>query len=136
MLASSPRWIHPTFSGAEGELGLVRVPRASCVWCPRSLRYAGQKHSVSTIMHIEPVEIYSDASNAAVMRHPGRQFPGVLVQGDSLYAIVMALTAAQSGAKCLDAEAATELAHATERLNELLEHYKDVLNAHHIKLPF
>jgi hypothetical protein len=29
-------------------------------------------------MHIDPVEIYSDASNAAVMRHPGRRFPACL----------------------------------------------------------
>jgi hypothetical protein len=36
-------------------------------------------------MHVESVEIYSDATNAAIMRHPGRHFPGVLVQGDTLY---------------------------------------------------
>src|SRR5262245_1747536 len=38
-------------------------------------------------MHVEQVEIYSDVSNAAVMRHPGRRFPGVLVQGDTLYTL-------------------------------------------------
>ena len=38
-------------------------------------------------MQIKDVEIYSDQTNAAVMRHPGRRFPGVLVQGDSLYAL-------------------------------------------------
>ena len=32
-------------------------------------------------MHTELVEIYSDESNMAVMRHPGRRFPGVLIQG-------------------------------------------------------
>ncbi len=26
-------------------------------------------------MHVEPVEIYSDASNAVIMRHTGRRFP-------------------------------------------------------------
>jgi Family of unknown function (DUF6959) len=31
-------------------------------------------------MHVEPVEIYSDQTNAAIMRHPGRRFPGVLIQ--------------------------------------------------------
>lgn len=36
-------------------------------------------------MRVEPVEIYSDATNAAVMRHPGRHVPGFLIQGDSLY---------------------------------------------------
>jgi hypothetical protein len=38
-------------------------------------------------MHVEPVEIYSDTTNAAVMRHPGRHFPGLLIQGDSLYGL-------------------------------------------------
>jgi len=35
-------------------------------------------------MRTENVEILSDRTNTAVMRHPGRRFPGVLVQGDSL----------------------------------------------------
>lgn len=34
------------------------------------------------------VEIYSDASNLAVMRHPGRRLPGSLIQGDSLLILV------------------------------------------------
>jgi hypothetical protein len=36
-------------------------------------------------MRTESIEIYSDQTNAAVMKHPGRTFPGVLVQGDNLY---------------------------------------------------
>ena len=35
-------------------------------------------------MRTELVEIWSDAANSAVMRHPARETPGVLVQGDSL----------------------------------------------------
>jgi hypothetical protein len=31
-------------------------------------------------MRSEMVEIFSDQTNAAVMRHPGRAFPGVLVR--------------------------------------------------------
>ncbi len=41
-------------------------------------------------MHTESVEIYSDATNSAVMRHPGRRFPGVLVQGDTLHSMCVA----------------------------------------------
>jgi len=36
-------------------------------------------------MRTEVVEIYSDQANAAVIRHPSRKFPGVLVQGDTLH---------------------------------------------------
>lgn len=28
------------------------------------------------------IEVYSQQTNAAVMKAPGRQFPGVLIQGD------------------------------------------------------
>jgi len=38
-------------------------------------------------MRVEPVEIYSDEPNHAVLRHPGRRFPGALIQGDSLYVL-------------------------------------------------
>jgi predicted RNase H-like HicB family nuclease len=35
-------------------------------------------------METKPVEIFSEASNFAIVRVPGRQFPGCVVQGDSL----------------------------------------------------
>ncbi len=38
-------------------------------------------------MRKESVEIYSDETNGPVMRHPGRTYPGVLVQGDTLYSL-------------------------------------------------
>jgi hypothetical protein len=38
-------------------------------------------------MRIERVEIFSGQTNAAVMRYPGRHFPGVLIQGDSLHSL-------------------------------------------------
>jgi len=86
-------------------------------------------------MRNESVEILSDATNAAVMRHPGRRFPGVLVQGDSLYIL------------CRKAdEACTEVGRGApgyEELNELrnslwsyLNHYKVTLAEHNIPLPF
>jgi hypothetical protein len=52
-------------------------------------------------MHIESVEIYSDAANAAIHRHPGRRFPGVLLQGDTLYSICQRLDAACRAARGL-----------------------------------
>ena len=44
-------------------------------------------------MRSESVEIYSDTTNAAVLRHPGKKFPGVLVQGDTLYTMCQAAVA-------------------------------------------
>jgi hypothetical protein len=88
-------------------------------------------------MHIESVEVYSDQSNAVVMRHPGRRFPGVLMQGDTLRGFC-----AQLDAVCAEAERRLsedgygELDLLRNHLRELLDHYKAVLGEHGIPLPF
>jgi hypothetical protein len=86
-------------------------------------------------MRRENVEILSDQTNAAVMRHPGRAFPGVLVQGDSLHVL------------CQQADlACTEVGRGKPGFNELndlrntlwsyLNHYKATLLEHGVALPF
>jgi hypothetical protein len=88
-------------------------------------------------MHVEPVEIYSDAVNAAVMRHPGRKFPGVLIQGDTLSILCRRADAlcADSREK-LEKEEFDELNSLRNALWGLLTHYKMVLGEHEIQLPF
>jgi len=88
-------------------------------------------------MHVEPVEIYSDATNAAVMRHPGRKVPGLLLQGDTLSEMChRADRACSSGKAVLDEEDYLELNDLRNHLWELLNHYKSVLTEHGIPLPF
>jgi hypothetical protein len=88
-------------------------------------------------MHIEQVEIYSDQTNAAVMRHPGRRFPGVLIQGDTLYSLCYQADSICADAKAhLDHETFQELNRLRNALWELLSHYKVVLGEHGIPLPF
>ncbi len=88
-------------------------------------------------MKVEPVEIYSDASNAAVMRHPGRKFPGVLVQGDTLYSWCVSLDELCRTARAQLGEG--EFAELNNLRNSLwgkLNHYKVVLGEHDLSLPF
>ena len=87
-------------------------------------------------MKIESVEIYSDASNMAVVKHPGRAFPGMLVQGDTLHTMVASLRYVIGNADCLGEEPAGRLGEVAERLEEMLTHYRAVLVAHQIPLPF
>jgi hypothetical protein len=87
-------------------------------------------------MYIQEVEIFSDATNAAVMRHPGRRFPGCLIQGDSLNNLLQSLTIVQSEASCLSEETAGELADIVEQLSDLMSHYRATLISHNIPLPF
>ncbi|HWU53914.1 MAG TPA: hypothetical protein VN175_00345 [Rhizomicrobium sp.] len=88
-------------------------------------------------MRVENVEIYSDQTNPAVIRHPARRFPGVLIQGDSLH-----LLCQKADSACENAKSAPNSALYSE-LNELrnalwgyLAHYKAVLGEHDMPLPF
>ncbi len=88
-------------------------------------------------METKLVEVYSDASNHAVMRHPGRRFPGSLVQGDSLFNLVSAAREVLRRASQLKdrelIESATEL---KDELESRLAHYEAVLVEHGLALPY
>ncbi|HIC82332.1 MAG TPA: hypothetical protein EYH07_08775 [Kiloniellaceae bacterium] len=88
-------------------------------------------------MRKEEVEIYSDASNFAIMRHPGRRFPGSLIQGDSLSILSgnaeLACRLLREGNTAAALEAMEEV---RESLQTRLTHYKEVLVKHEMPLPF
>jgi len=87
-------------------------------------------------MRAELIEIYSDATNAVVIRHPGRRFPGVLVQGDTLHSLVRSLEQARRETESTDSDSRDALDEVIEQLQQLLGHYKAVLAEHDIELPF
>lgn len=86
-------------------------------------------------MRIEQVEIYSDASNMAIMRHPGRRFPGMLIQGDSLYNLCQAVESLCSGLG-KNPKAREHALFLRDELLDRLDHYKKVLTQHGIPMPF
>ena len=86
-------------------------------------------------MRSESVEILSDETNAAVMRHPDRAFPGILIQGDSLYTLCSrADHACQEVGR--DTPGYGELNYLRNALWSYLNHYKATLMEHGIALPF
>lgn len=88
-------------------------------------------------MRNESIEVYSDASNGAILRHPGRRYPGVLVQGDTLHSMcVTAESLSKLLAEAGPADAQDEAQFLAEQLRGLVEHYKSVLAQHSIELPF
>jgi hypothetical protein len=88
-------------------------------------------------MRTETVEIYSDETNNAVLRHPGRKFPGVLIQGDTLYAMCkLADRICDNAQGVLDPESYAELAKFRNGLRQRLTSYKVVLGEHGVPLPF
>ncbi|MBN73786.1 MAG: hypothetical protein CME32_31405 [Gimesia sp.] len=87
-------------------------------------------------MYQADVEIYADTSNYAVMRHPGRENPGSLIQGDSLSILCHATDAVRRELDRGDLEEALgELEYLRELLWGRLEHYQAVLEDHDLALP-
>jgi hypothetical protein len=88
-------------------------------------------------MRTDTVEIYSDQTNAAVLRHPQRKFPGVLIQGDSLHALCRQTDDILADADSLrGTDAYDDLSDLGDRLRDYLRHYKVVMEEHRLPLPF
>ncbi|MGH1413861.1 MAG: DUF6959 family protein [Pelagimonas sp.] len=86
-------------------------------------------------MREELVEIYSDTTNAAVLRHPERKFPGVLLQGDTLHGLCQNFDIAL---KKIDRSSAAyeELNEIRNSLWTLKNNYKAALVEHELPMPF
>jgi predicted RNase H-like HicB family nuclease len=81
-------------------------------------------------------ELFTDGSNNAVVRLPGRGFPGVLIQGDTLANLRADLAVAQEACTRGDIEEAREsVAFVLQDLDGLLERYVKALEAHGMPLP-
>lgn len=87
----------------------------------------------------ESIEVFSTTSNMAVVRTPGRQFPGCVVQGDSLAALVgLSEKIAQRvrDAQLQDGELLGSVQELHEQLLGRLLHYQAVLDEHGVPLPY
>lgn len=86
-------------------------------------------------MRLELVGIYSDATNAAVMRHPGRNFPGMLVQGDTLHSLSSMAVAALARAEP-DSDHWHDLKELADDLQSRVHFYAEVMREHGLQLPY
>jgi len=88
-------------------------------------------------METKPLEVYSVASNFGIVRMPGRNFPGCVIQGDSLKIL---WRKARSVLERLGTDANEELredaADLVEALDDRLKHYESVLAEHGFELPY
>ena len=83
------------------------------------------------------LEVYGTASNAAVVRAPGRRFPGVVVQGDTLATLLdSANEIASRAALTSDDELAAEAEGLRDRLAGLVAQYEAVMAEHGLGLPY
>ena len=83
------------------------------------------------------VEVLGEDSNAAVLRHPGREFPGVLIQGDSLHVLFSAARSALDAAERNDLQAVCEqLNELSEKLGAYQRAYESALDSAGVPLPY
>jgi signal transduction histidine kinase len=83
------------------------------------------------------VELLSRPINFAVVQLPERNYPGVVVQGDSLNALVQRV---ERMSKLLEAnqveDLAAEIEDVHEQLSDALLHYESVCAERSIPLPY
>jgi hypothetical protein len=83
------------------------------------------------------LDVFSEVSNYGIVRMSGRNFPGCVIQGDSLAILVRNARAILDRARASQdqelIELSDELAHA---LSDRLLHYESVLKQHSMDLPY
>lgn len=85
----------------------------------------------------EHFELLSRPVNYAVVRLPGRKFPGVVIQGDTLNALVQSLKHMSTLLQAGQVEAlAAEIEEVQEKLRGAIAHYETVCAGQGITLPY
>lgn len=86
---------------------------------------------------MQKFELLSSASNAVVARHLERNFPGVLIQGDTLRIILDDIEELRHELTAADIDSAQEIADSLrDRFVDILSHYEQVLEEHGYELPY
>ena len=88
-------------------------------------------------MERKELEVFSEASNAAIVRMPGRRFPGLVIQGDTFRNWLTTARVFRTRAQELkDDELLADSEEFLAVLTNLLHHYEKVLSAHKMDLPY
>lgn len=85
------------------------------------------------------IELLDATTNAAVVRMPGRRFPGIVVQGDTLHSwsvLADSLMASVNGTAGIDPEVALEMVELADLIRSHLDQYERVLRARGLELPY
>jgi hypothetical protein len=87
----------------------------------------------------ETLEVYATDSNYAIIKPPGRNYPGCVIQGDSLSILCRNIRQLAKKAQVGATVSKSMLNHITDLNNKLIGrilHYQAVLDAHGISLPY
>jgi hypothetical protein len=85
----------------------------------------------------EEFKIYSKAANACIIKIESRAFPGILIQGDSLYNIYSIISDSIDLLKKSNPEEAMNLCEeCQELLKGYLSHYENILTQNGFTIPY
>lgn len=88
-------------------------------------------------MKIVEVEMLSEATNSPVFKAPGRKFPGVLIQGDSLKCLLgMIEDIEQARVMSDDSEVNNAISALKEKFGDYLVEYEKVMHEQGLHLPY
>ncbi|MFO0965612.1 MAG: hypothetical protein U0793_08525 [Gemmataceae bacterium] len=90
-------------------------------------------------MDVEALEVFARDSNYAIVKPPGRHFPGSVIQGDTLRQLCrLAISIGQRvrDRSAQDQEFLGDLEDLVNALVSRLLHFQEVLIAHGIDLPY
>ena len=85
------------------------------------------------------VEIIDATANAAVVRMPGRRFPGIVVQGDTLHSwsvLADSLMSSLGEAAATDPEVLLEMVELADLIRAHVDQYERILRARGLELPY
>jgi len=83
------------------------------------------------------VELFGHPGNNAIVRMPGRAFPGVLVQGDTLASLRDHLARAERTLyDHTDVDAVDHIGLALDQIDEMLDRYERALTEHGLQRPY
>lgn len=88
-------------------------------------------------MERKELEVFSELVNNAIVRIPGRNFPGCVIQGNTVASLLHIAQDLQVRAKLVGDSELIELSdQIVDSLAERLKHYEEVMTAHQLQLPY
>jgi hypothetical protein len=88
-------------------------------------------------MEYMDLEVYSQSIDRGVVSMPSQNFPGLVLQGETLSSLLkLANLAHEKSQHTTDTELIDATRDLAERLQKLVAHYESTLNKHNIPLPY
>ena len=88
-------------------------------------------------MEYMELEVYSQSINRGVVKMPSQNFPGIVIQGETLSTLLaLAKSAHEKALGTSDTELINTSLELRDSLQKLSSHYEATLNRHNIPLPY